>query len=95
MFKYGPADRVMNAASSGALQITDYKEDTEQMFNNSGVILFKNESDLIDKINYYLKNVEEGSKKGIKASEIIRERNTHSHRIKEIFEVLGINYNGK
>ena len=57
--EYAGNMRLFEATGSGSMLITDYKKDLENLFVvDEEIIVFNNNDELFDQINYYLKNEE-------------------------------------
>ena len=57
--EYAGNMRLFEATGSGSMLITDYKKDLENLFVvDEEIIVFNNNDELFDLINYYLKNDE-------------------------------------
>ncbi|MFW5959894.1 MAG: glycosyltransferase family protein, partial [Chitinivibrionales bacterium] len=92
VIKQGFTQRVFDAPASGGFLITSYKPVLEEFFETSGpnkeIVCFRDNNDLIDKVNYYMEAEDERDGIRERAAEKILANHTYNHRIGEIFRRL-------
>lgn len=79
--KEGVNPRTLEILGAGGFELVDYKKKIEEFFNiGKEIICYKNETDLLNKIEYYLEN--EGERKRIaqRGHEIVKNKHTYKHR---------------
>ena len=83
--KEGVNPRTFEILGAGAFQLIDYKKELEDMFDiGREIVCYKNEADLLDKIEYYLENEDERNKIARRGHEIVKKKHTYKHRAETI-----------
>ena len=83
--KEGVNPRTFEIIGAGAFQLIDYKKELEDMFDiGREIVCYKNEADLLDKIEYYLENEDERNKIARRGHEIVKKKHTYKHRAETI-----------
>lgn len=81
--------RLFEGMGCGALVFSDYVPGMEKLFvENTHYVSFKDQNELIDKIEYYLKHTEEAQVIATAAHEHLLNNHTYEHRAKEILELI-------
>jgi len=81
--------RVFDVPLSGGFLITDSQSALGDLFDlKNEVVFYSNTSELIEKVDFYLKNEAERKKISALAREKIIQEHTYKHRIKEIVKIL-------
>lgn len=81
--------RLFEGMGCGALVISDYVPGMEKLFiENTHYVSFKDEDELIEKMDYYLNNTEEAQVIATAAYEHLLNNHTYEHRAKEIIELI-------
>jgi len=86
---YTPNNRTFEIAACNSFQLTDYRKDLDKFYEiGSEIIVFKDERDLIDKIEYYLSNPYERER--ISYNSYLRTISKHTYvcRLSQILNVI-------
>ncbi len=84
-------NRTFDVAACGAFQLIEYKEDLPIHFiEDQEVVSFKNDHDLLLKINYYIKYKEERQKIADLAAKRVIEEHTFDKRIEKMLSTIQI-----
>lgn len=87
--KYANNMRLYESTGMGAMLITDDKKNLGQLFDiNKEVVAYKNINDLINKVNYYLKNSTEIEKIALKGQKRTINEHSYKNRMKELTIIL-------
>ena len=87
--KEGVNPRTFEILGAEGFQLTDYKKILEELFDIGREIeCYKNENDLLDKIEYYLENEDEREKIAQRGNDIARKKHTYKHRAETILSDL-------
>ncbi|MBN1832757.1 MAG: glycosyltransferase [Deltaproteobacteria bacterium] len=84
--------RVFEALASGTLLFTDQAKGsglTELFRNREDLIIYKNENDLLELVDYYLSHPEEAEDISSNGLKKVKEYHTYSHRIDNIIKTIG------
>ncbi|KAF0822378.1 glycosyltransferase [Cytobacillus firmus] len=82
-------NRTFDVAASGAFQLIQFKEDLPAHFiEEDEIIAFKNESELIKKVEYYMQLEEDRQRIANNARIRVLEEHTFEHRIKRMMSIL-------
>lgn len=80
--------RTFEIAGVGGFQISSYREEINELFEiDKEIVTFKNFSELVEKIDYYLKNSEERKKISDQGYNKAQKEHTYENRIKKIIEI--------
>jgi spore maturation protein CgeB len=83
--KEGVNPRTFEILGAGAFQLIDHKKELEKLFDiGREIVCYKNEADLLDKIEYYLENEDERNKIARRGHEIVTNKHTYKHRAETI-----------
>lgn len=83
--KEGVNPRTFEIIGAGAFQLIDHKKILEDLFDiEREIVCYKNEADLLDKIEYYLENEDERNKIARRGHEIVKKKHTYKHRAETI-----------
>lgn len=83
--KEGVNPRNFEILGAGGFQLTDYKKILEELFDIGREIeCYKNENDLISKIEYYLENEDERKKIAQRGNEKVMKKHTYKNRAETI-----------
>lgn len=81
--------RLFEGMGCGALVFSDYVPGMEKLFiENTHYVSFKNQNELIEKMDYYLKNTEEAQIIATAAYEHLLNNHTYEHRANELLELI-------
>ncbi|MBG9543408.1 hypothetical protein ABE29_11565 [Cytobacillus firmus] len=81
--------RIFEGIGCGSLVITDYVPGLENIFQeNEHCVIFKNQQDLISKINYYLKNPSQAELIAQKGKMHLLRHHTYEHRAMEVINIM-------
>ena len=83
--------RLFEATGVGTAVFTENSKNIYEIFNKDQIIVYKNDDDLISKINYYQNNLDELIVIGKKSQEHTLKFHTAKVRIKEINQLI-LNY---
>jgi len=82
--------RHFEISACGACQLSCYVEDLERVLNiGQEIIIYSSPTDIIEKIQYYLKHDEERNVITQQGYERVMKDHTYGHRFDEIFQQLG------
>ncbi|KGP71637.1 CgeB family protein [Pontibacillus yanchengensis] len=82
---------ILEAAATGKLLFTEYFDEMENLFNyGEEIIGYSSSKDLVNKINYYLKNEEEAKQIGKRAMERCKQEHTWERRFEGLFNMIGL-----
>lgn len=77
--------RTFEILGAGGFQLVDYKKKIEEFFNiGHEIVCYKNETDLLNKIKYYLENDDERRKIAQSGYDVVRKQHTYKHRAETI-----------
>lgn len=83
--KEGTGPRTFEILGAGGFPLTDYKKILEELFDiGREVECYKNENDLLEKIEYYLENEDERKKIAQRGNDIAKKKHTYKHRAETI-----------
>ena len=83
--KTGLNPRTFEILGSGGFELVDYKSSLNDLFKlGIEIECYRNEKELLDKIEYYLENEEERKKIVKRGSDIVKKKHTYTHRAKVI-----------
>ena len=83
--KEGMNPRTFEILGAGGFQLVDYKKKIEDFFNiGQEIVCYKNENDLLNKIEYYLENDDERLKIAQRGSDLVNKKHTYKHRAETI-----------
>lgn len=81
--------RLFEGMGCGALVFSDYVPGMEKLFiENTHYVSFKDQNELIEKMDYYLKNLEEAQTIATAAYEHLLNNHTYEHRANEIIDLI-------
>ena len=82
-------NRTFDIASSGSFQMIDHRLDLPHYFDEGKeIISFKNEQELLDKVDYYLKHEDERTTIAERSKEKAIHHHTFSNRIETMMEII-------
>lgn len=82
-------NRTFDAASCGAFQLIEFKEDLPTHFiEEEEIVSFKNYQELIEKIDYYMQNEEERIRIANNARARVLKEHTFEHRVTIMLEII-------
>jgi len=81
------SNRIFDASACGAFIISDYIKEIEEIYGDN-IVMYKNEKEFVELINYYINNKEERIKKAKKAQEITLSRFSSQKVLKEMVSVI-------
>jgi len=90
--------RVFEAMASGSMLLTDEAKGsglTEMFQDRKHLVIYRNEDELLELADYYLRNDEEREKIAAEGMKEVLEKHTYSHRAKEMLEILSLFVNEK
>ena len=77
----------------GGFLLTDYVPGLENYYNiGKDIICYNNIQDMIDKIEYFLKNENERQEIALRGYKVTCDRHTYVHRFNEIFKEVGLGH---
>jgi spore maturation protein CgeB len=83
------SNRVYNTIGRGGFMIHPYCKDMLEEFEDGvNIVLYKNQKEMFEKIDYYLQNDEEREKIRIAGRDLVRSKYTYKDRVKTICEHL-------
>jgi spore maturation protein CgeB len=89
----GFTQRVFDCLAAGGFVITSYKKVVEEFFKTSGpgqeIVMFSNEKELRDKIDYFLAHDGERKEIAARGREQILAEHTYKNRVDEIIKIVG------
>lgn len=82
-------NRTFDVAACETFQLIDYKEDLPKFFvENEEIAVYRDRDDLLDKINYFMKNEEERNKIAANARKKVLNEHTFKHRLDELLKIV-------
>lgn len=81
--------RTFEVAACNAFQLTDYRKDIYDFFDDNEITVFRSVADCIEKIGYFMRNEAERRKIARAAYEKVLKRHTYYARIDDIMRILG------
>lgn len=81
------SNRIFDATAAGAFVISDYIKEIEEIYGDS-IVMYKNEKEFVELVNYYLEHPEERKEKAKRAHEITVERFGAEGTIKKMTDVM-------
>lgn len=83
--KEGMNPRTFEILGAGGFQLVDYKSKMDDVFDiGNEIICYYNESDLLNKIRYYLENEDERKRIAKKGYDLVKKKHTYKHRVETI-----------
>lgn len=83
--KEGLNPRTFEILGAGGFQLVDYKTKMDDLFNvGQEIICYYNESDLLNKIEYYLENEDERKRIAQRGHDLVKKKHTYKHRVDTI-----------
>lgn len=84
-----PNNRIFDISLAGGFQIVDYREDLDKFYEiDKEIVVFNDEKDLIDKIEYYLGNENIRSKIAKKAYLRTIKEHLFVHRLSFVLDII-------
>lgn len=81
--------RIFEGMGCGALVLTDYVPKIEEIFTDGKhLVIFENRHDLIEKIDYYLNNIDEAEKIAKAGYEHLISNHTYEHRAQQLIDMI-------
>lgn len=85
----GINQRLLDIAATGAIFLTSYRKNIQDFFEcDLRYLMFKSESDLLEKSEYFMKTNEVRNLVGNDLFESIYHKHTYNHRIKEMLDIF-------
>jgi len=84
----GISQRVFDCAAAKCFQITEWKKDLYNCFNEDEIVSFKSVPELKEKVSWYLEHQSERSKIAERAYEKVVNNYQFSHLVKKILEIV-------
>ena len=81
------SNRIFDATAAGAFVISDYIKEVEEIYGDS-IVMYKNEQEFVELVNYYLEHPEERKQKAERAHKITVENFGAEKTIKKMADVM-------
>lgn len=89
--KEGVNPRTFEILGSGGFQLVDYKPKLEEMFAiDKEIVFYRNNSDLMEKICYYMENEGERKKIARRGNEVVKKNHTYRQRVETILSSIEV-----